>query len=530
MTASLPSAWWLVVGLCCAAALYALVAALTMPRFGSASRVRAAARRARANGHVPVSVLKPLCGNEPRLFANLASFCEQNHPCFQLLFGVSSAVDPAIAVVRQLQVAYPHCDIELVIDSRVHGSNLKVSNLINMAARARHATLVVADSDIAVERDYLRIVTAPLVAASGGDVRMADGRGERAGVSGAYRAEARVPEVRAIGAQGTNAEACNVRASNVQGSNAQDPNARASTGQALTGHVFNARAARTQAAGPEARNEEAVAAEALTAEATSTEATHTRFAPRPPVGVVTCLYRARSVGGFWPRVGALFVNEWFAPSVRVAHTVGSREFGFGATLALSRATLERIGGFAALKDCLADDYLLARYARDHGLATVLAPVLVDTDVTEPTFAALWLRETRWLRTIRSVNPTGFASLPITFTSPWIGFGAALRWLAGPAGVGGAAWPGVPPAALTVLAASTVSSIIARMLLHARASAGWRGFWRDLPLVPLRDLLLTLQWLRAAFGSHVVWRGVRVPVANPDLDGPAVEAVEVSDGR
>lgn len=417
MTAALPSGWWLVVAACCAATLYALFAALSMPRFGSAPLVRAAARRARANGHTPVSVLKPLCGTEPRLFENLASFCEQNHPCFQLLFGVSSVADPAIAVVRRLQAAYPHCDIELVIDSRVHGSNLKVSNLMNIAARARHDTLVVADSDIAVARDYLRIVTAPLAEAP----------------------------------------------------------------------VANADGANTN------------------------------------VGVVTCLYRARSVGGFWPRVGALFINEWFAPSVRVAHSVGSREFGFGATLALTRATLERIGGFAALKDCLADDYLLARYARDHGLATVLAPVLVETDVTEPTFAALWLRETRWLRTIRSVNPAGFSSLPITFTSPWIVLGAAC-----------AASSGMPAAALAALAASTVGGIIARVVLHARGSAGWRGFWRDLPLVPLRDTLLALQWLSAAFGSHVVWRGVRVPVANPEqeaaarmprtaADGPGVEA-------
>ncbi|HEY1609862.1 MAG TPA: bacteriohopanetetrol glucosamine biosynthesis glycosyltransferase HpnI, partial [Paraburkholderia sp.] len=358
MTAQLLSAWWLIVAACCAATVYALSAAFTMPRLGSESLVREAARRARIRGHVPVSVLKPLCGAEPRLFENLATFCEQNHPSYQLVFGVSSANDPAIAVVRRLQAAWPHRDIELVIDSRVHGSNLKVSNLINMATRARYDTLVVADSDIAVERDYLGIVTAPL----------AD----------------------------------------------------------------------------------------------------------PAVGVVTCLYRARHVGGFWPRVGALFINEWFAPSVRVAHSTGSRDFGFGATLACSRATLQRIGGFAALKDCLADDYLLARHAREHGLATVLAPVLVETDVTEPTFATLWLRETRWLRTIRSVNPAGFASLPITFTSPWLVLGASLVALYGPHGALAPASTaaGMPAAALAALAASTVGGIVARIALHVRGSTGW----------------------------------------------------------
>lgn len=414
MTAPLPSAWWLAVILCCVAALYAVCAALSMPRLGSATRVRAAARRARLRLPVPVSVLKPLCGAEPRLYENLASFCEQRHPRFQLLFGVSSPADPAVGVVRRLQGEYPHLDIELVIDARVYGSNLKVSNLMNLAARARHDLLIVADSDIAVEPDYLDIVTAPL----------AD----------------------------------------------------------------------------------------------------------PSVGVVTCLYHARSVGGFWPRVGALFINEWFAPSVRVAHSTGSRAFGFGATLALSRATLERIGGFAALKDCLADDYLLARYARDHGLATVLAPVVVATDVIEPSLRTLWLRETRWLRTIRSVNPAGFASLLITFTSPWLVLGGAL--LAFSASGSGSS------TALAALGASMAGGIIARAVLHARGSANSRTFWRDLPLVPLRDALLALQWLAAAFGSHVVWRGVRVPVANPETGESASRvgasgrrpAVEVSDGR
>jgi ceramide glucosyltransferase len=430
MTAQLPSIWWLVIALCCVSALYAVFAALTMPRHGSAAQVREAARRARTRQSVAVSVLKPLCGAEPRLYENLATFCEQRHPRFQLLFGVSSPTDPAIAVVRQLQAAYPGHDIELVVDTRVYGSNLKVSNLINLAARARYDALIVADSDIAVEPDYLDIVTAPLADSS--------------------------------------------------------------------------------------------------------------------VGVVTCLYYARSVGGFWPRVGALFINEWFAPSVRVAHSTGSRAFGFGATLALSRATLERIGGFASLKDCLADDYLLARFARDHGLATVLAPVVVATDVIEPTFGSLWLRETRWMRTIRSVNPAGFASLFITFTSPWIVVGALLSLALASGGTGAAsslAGTGTTFAAMAALGLSTIGGIIARAVLHARSSANWRTFWRDLPLVPLRDALLALQWLAAAFGSHVVWRGVRVPVANRETAGAANAAqaagvaasgrrpaVEVSDSR
>jgi ceramide glucosyltransferase len=236
--------------------------------------------------------------------------------------------------------------------------------------------------------------------------------------------------------------------------------------------------------------------------------------------VVTCLYRAQSVGGFWPRVGALFINEWFAPSVRVAHAGGSRRFGFGATLALRRTTLEDIGGFETLKDCLADDYWLAEHARALGLTTVLSSVMVATDVIEPTFTTLWLREMRWLRTIRSVNPAGFASLIITFTAPWLLTGALLA-----AGLSGG--EGAQPVMALTLSISTVTGIIARILLHARSARISRTFWRDLPLVPLRDTLLALQWLGAAFGSQVVWRGARMSVVNRVAPRPT-SIVEISD--
>jgi len=394
-------AQWLLFALCWIATFYSLVAAFAMPFFSKRAGVRHV-------GWTSVSVLKPLCGIEPRLYENLVTFCEQAHPCFQLLFGVSSSLDPAIGVVRRLQAAYPRCDIELVIDSRVHGSNLKVSNLINMVQRARHDVIVLADSDIAVEPDYLDTVTAPLADAE--------------------------------------------------------------------------------------------------------------------TGVVTCLYRAQSVGGFWPRVGALFINEWFAPSVRVAHAGGSRRFGFGATLALRRTTLEDVGGFEALKDCLADDYWLAEHARTLGLNTVLSPVMVATDVIEPTFTTLWLREMRWLRTIRSVNPLGFAFLFITFTSPWLLTDTLLI-----SSLTGTDVAATHPLVAPTASIGTVMGGMARILLHARSARYSRTFWRDLALVPLRDTLLALQWLGAVFGSYVVWRGARIPVINR-VAQPRTSIMEISDDR
>jgi ceramide glucosyltransferase len=110
----------------------------------------------------PVTILKPLCGAEPGLYANLRSFCRQDYPQFQIVFGIADEADPACAVARQLQGEFPDTPIDVVIDSRVHGSNGKISNLINMLAAARHDLLVMADSDCTVGPDYLDRVTAPL--------------------------------------------------------------------------------------------------------------------------------------------------------------------------------------------------------------------------------------------------------------------------------------------------------------------------------------------------------------------------------
>ena len=109
-----------------------------------------------------VTILKPLCGAEPELYACLRSFCEQDYPEFQVIFGVADAGDPAVVVVEQLIAEFPHRDLRLAIDDTVHGANLKVCNLVNMARLAKHDVIVVSDSDTRVGRDCLARVVAPL--------------------------------------------------------------------------------------------------------------------------------------------------------------------------------------------------------------------------------------------------------------------------------------------------------------------------------------------------------------------------------
>jgi ceramide glucosyltransferase len=113
----------------------------------------------------PITILKPLHGPEPNLYANLATFCEQDYPApVQVVCGVANPDDPAAAVVRRLIADCPGRDLALVINAHRHGANGKVSNLINMQAEAQHETLVIADSDIAVTPEYLANVAASLSA------------------------------------------------------------------------------------------------------------------------------------------------------------------------------------------------------------------------------------------------------------------------------------------------------------------------------------------------------------------------------
>lgn len=339
----------------------------------AAHAVRRFARRPRAPspGLPPVTVLKPLCGDEPGLYENLRSFCDLEAGGLQVVFGLREAGDPAAAVVRRLVAERPGRDLELVIDGRVHGANLKVSNLINLLAAARHDVLVIADSDIRVGPGYLEAAAGPLSEAS--------------------------------------------------------------------------------------------------------------------VGLVTCAYVGRPVPGFWPRLGAMFVNHGFLPSVLVAERLGARGGCFGATLALRRDTLAEAGGFEPLRDLLADDYALGAAVRATGRRVVLAARLVETVVAETGPRALLRHELRWLRTIRAVEPWGYAGLLLTHPLP-----LAVLALLPAAG----AWPAWAVLAVACACRFALVACVDRELRLPRSAP---------LLVLLRDLASFVLFVRAFLGRHVDWR-------------------------
>lgn len=201
------------------------------------------------------------------------------------------------------------------------------------------------------------------------------------------------------------------------------------------------------------------------------------------IGLVTCLYRAE--GDSWPaRWEALGVATDFAPSTLVAALMGVSEFGLGSTLAFRRADLDRIGGFAAIADYLADDYQLGCKLHALGLRNVISPVVVTTRLHGRTWGEVWRHQLRWARTIRVSKMGGYLGLPVTFATVWaiVAACAGLWW-----------------AAAGLIVIRLVMAITAGWLvLHSRDAL---KLWF---LVPLRDLYGAAVWAAALFGNTVEW--------------------------
>lgn len=323
----------------------------------------------------PVTVLKPLCGAEPGLYEHLRSFCQQDYPGLQIVFGVGDANDPAIEVAKRLQAEFAPLAIDVVIDPRQHGHNRKISSLINMLKYARHDILVMADSDAFVGPDYLVSVTAPLL--------------------------------------------------------------------------------------------------------------------DKKVGLVTCLYHGEPTQPVWSRLGAMYVNEWYMPSVLLAWLFGHENYVSGQTLCLRRDTLQAIGGLVGVANHLADDYELGQLVRRLGLRIELSSYQIKAEHHEPTLESLVRHELRWMRTLHVLRPVSFRFIFFTFSLPL----ALLGLLLGAEAFSTLAWT------LFQL------TVVARLALHfVHRTRGGRPLFADLWLLPARDLLICWVWCRSFFTSRFTWRG------------------------
>ncbi len=210
------------------------------------------------------------------------------------------------------------------------------------------------------------------------------------------------------------------------------------------------------------------------------------------VGLVTCLYRAVAGPTLGSRLEALGIGTDFVPGVLSARFLEKGlHFGLGSTLAFRRRDLEAIGGFEALLDYLADDYELGRRIAATGKRVELSAATVTTFLPAYTLRQFFRHQLRWSRTIRDARRWGYTGLLFTFGLPW----ALLTLLA----ARGAAWAWAL-FALTFAARLAVGFVTADVVLHDRQ------IFRNIFLVPLRDLIAPLVWAASFMGNRIHWRG------------------------
>ncbi|MBV9551523.1 MAG: bacteriohopanetetrol glucosamine biosynthesis glycosyltransferase HpnI [Alphaproteobacteria bacterium] len=207
----------------------------------------------------------------------------------------------------------------------------------------------------------------------------------------------------------------------------------------------------------------------------------------PTIGLVTCLYKGVPLGGLWSRLGALHINYGFLPSALLGEALGTGGGCFGATMALRRAMLDRIGGLAAVCDELADDHRIGAAVREAGYTVALSPYLVENTVCEKGLKCLWQHELRWARTVRLMAPVGFAGSVVTHAVT-IAMLAALAC-------------GFSLTSLGFLVFSCLLRWSSAGLIAWRLRLSTAGFW----LLPLRDLLSFAVFVGSFCGRTVSWR-------------------------
>jgi ceramide glucosyltransferase len=212
----------------------------------------------------------------------------------------------------------------------------------------------------------------------------------------------------------------------------------------------------------------------------------------PKIGVVTCAYRGRPTGSLASRLETLFVNTDFAPQVMLSAAVEPLRHALGATVAIKRAALESFGGFRAVKDLLADDYYLGKFATEKGWKVKLSSALVTLSFEEKSLRAVWNRQLRWARTIRWVRPVSIGTI-FCHATFWA---LMLMILSGFSASSLAIMAGV-----LALRIGTSAVMIGRVLKQPE-------LMRDAWMVPLKDLMAALILLASLTGNEVVWSGQR----------------------
>lgn len=214
----------------------------------------------------------------------------------------------------------------------------------------------------------------------------------------------------------------------------------------------------------------------------------------PDVGMATCLYVGKGGGGLWSRLSAMGINYRFMPSAILGKAAGLAEPSFGATIAIRAEVLARVGGFAAFADHLADDYEIGRAVRDLGLKIAIPPMTVSHVCDEGSARELIRRELRWGRTVRQIDPLGYAGSFITYPLALILIAAALL--------------GPTPIMLGLVGSVMAVRIAFKLAIDAATGARAGAWW----LIPISDVLSFGLFVASFAINRVGWHGTRFRVS------------------
>lgn len=341
-----------------------------------------------------VTILKSLKGLDPGMMDAFRSHCRQNYAGdFELLFGVSSMGDPAVAAVKQLQGEFPERSIQLIECPQRLGTNGKVSTLTQLVEHARHDFLLINDSDITVSPGYLERVMCRFAPVA-------------------------------------------------------------------------------------------------------------QLAAKPPVGLVTALYRGKAHHTLPSRLESLGIATEFMPGVLLSKMIeGGLHYGLGSTLAVRREALDKIGGLLPLVDYLADDYELGARVANAGYRIEISAEVVETAVPAYAWRGFLDHQLRWLRTVRCSRSAGYAGLIVTYGFGW----ALVNVLAS----------GISPLSLWLLGLSFFLRLAQAMTVGATVLADHEVL-PNLWLLPLRDVVAMALWVAGFASDTIVWRGERFTLKDGKL--------------
>jgi ceramide glucosyltransferase len=337
----------------------------------------------------PISILKPLKGLDDNLFDNLASFCTQDYPEYEIIFSLQDHNDPAYKVAKKIKDRYPEKDISIIVERCDTGLNPKVNNLIPAYRASKYEYVLISDSNVMVDKDYLREIVKPM----------------------------------------------------------RDPD----------------------------------------------------------VGLVTNIIKG--VGG--NSIGSIFenlhLNSFIIGSVCLLDRFLKMPCVIGKSILIRKSDLEAIGGFMAVKDVLAEDYIIGKRIHKMGKRIVLSNHAIRNVNVYWGIKKFLNRHTRWgklrwrLGGIRYIseligNPVFMSCLPILFeTSRITVFFALLVYLI-----------------------KVMGDLYLGKILNSDSS----------PMVyllsPVKDLIIGLIWLIPLLSNTVVWRGNRYIIGKDSMLSPCPE--------